>query len=360
MTFGEWPSLQDFEWIQALRDCPQDPVHHAEGNVWIHTGMVLESLAADTRFRDASEGERDVLWAAAVLHDVAKPETTEVQSDGRVTAKGHSARGALRARAILWELGMPFARREQVCGMIRYHQFPFYLIERDDAQRKAAAISLSARCSQLAVLAEADIRGRVCADLEKVLENIALFESFCREEGCWDQRRHFPSAIARFEYFRRPERAIDYAAHDSTVMEVVVMSGMPGAGKDMWIRNNLPDWPVVSLDALREELGVDPGENQGTVVQAAKERAREYLRKRQRFVWNATNLSRTLRSPVIQLMADYNARVRLVYVEAPADALHRQNRSRERVVPEVIMERLLSKWDVPDPSEAHEVVYCAG
>jgi predicted kinase len=360
MTLGEWPSLQQFPWIQALRECPQDPIHHAEGNVWIHTGMVLEALAADTRFADFSEPERDILWAAAVLHDVAKPETTEVQADGRVTAKGHSARGALRARRILWELGMPFARREEVCGLIRYHQMPFFLIERDDSQRLAAAISLVARCSLLAVLAEADIRGRICSDLSRVLDNIALFSAYCQEERCWDGPRDFPSPLARFEYFRRPDRAIGYAAHDTTEMEVVVMSGMPGAGKDTWIRENVPDWPVVSLDELREEMDVEPGENQGVVVQAAKERAREYLRKRQRFVWNATNVSRTLRAQIVQLMADYHARVRLVYVEVPATALFAQNRSRERAVPPAVMERLLGKWEVPDPSEAHEVVYCVG
>lgn len=353
MTLGDWQSLQQFSWVEALRDCPQDPVHHAEGNVWIHKGMVLEAMAADKRFAAAGDAERDILWAAAALHDVAKPETTEVLADGRVTAKGHSARGTLRARRILWELGMPFARREEVCGLIRYHQLPFYLIEREDAQRMAAAIALVARWELLAILAEADIRGRICQDLRRVLENIALFAEFCREEV-----REFPSPLARFEYFRREDRAMDYAAHDSTVVEVVVMSGLPGAGKDTWVARQLPDWPVISLDRLRAEMDVGPTDNQGAVVQAGKERAREFLRKRQRFVWNATNLSRQMRTQLIDLLAGYGARVRLVYVEAPPEVLFAQNRGRERVVPPAVIERLLSKWEVPDVSEAHEVTYC--
>lgn len=360
MTLGDWESLQEYEWIRVLRKCPQDPVHHAEGNVWIHTGMVLEALSGDRRYAAMGEAERDVLWAAAVLHDVAKPETTVREPDGRVTAKGHSAKGAMRARGILWELGMPFARREEVCGLIRNHQVPFFLIEREDAQRVAARISLTARCSLLAVLAEADIRGRICGDLQRVLDNIALFEDYCREQGCWDGAREFPSPLARYEYFAREDRAIEYPAYDATVTEAVVMSGMPGAGKDTWIRKNLPDWPVVSLDGLREEMGVAPTENQGAVIQAAKERAREYLRKRQRFVWNATNLSRQLRQQTVQLLAGYGARVKIVYVEAPASTLFAQNRGRERVVPEAVMERLLGKWEVPDVSEAHEVEYCVG
>ena len=32
-----------------------------------------------------------------------------------------------------------------------------------------------------------------------------------------------------------------------------MLSGLPGAGKDHWIEKNLSDWPVVSLDAIREE-----------------------------------------------------------------------------------------------------------
>ena len=48
------------------------------------------------------------------------------------------------------------------------------------------------------------------------------------------------------------------------------MSGLPGAGKDNWVRNNLPDWPVISLDAVREELDVDPTDAQGQVINRAR------------------------------------------------------------------------------------------
>jgi tRNA uridine 5-carbamoylmethylation protein Kti12 len=47
--------------------------------------------------------------------------------------------------------------------------------------------------------------------------------------------------------------------------------------------------------------------------------------------------------------------VRLVHVEAPWPALLRQNRARPRPVPEPVIERLLERWEVPDPTEAHQV-----
>lgn len=62
------------------------------------------------------------------------------------------------------------------------------------------------------------------------------------------------------------------------VSKLVPMPGLPAAGEDSWIAANLPDWPVVSLDAIRAELGVDPPGKQGKVIAAARESAREHLR----------------------------------------------------------------------------------
>ncbi len=74
------------------------------------------------------------------------------------------------------------------------------------------------------------------------------------------------------------------------------MSGLPGSGKDTWICQNCPDHPVVSLDQLRQEMEIEPTDNQGQVAQAAKELCREHLRRGQSFVFNATNLLRATRN----------------------------------------------------------------
>jgi predicted kinase len=75
------------------------------------------------------------------------------------------------------------------------------------------------------------------------------------------------------------------------------------------------------------------------------------------FVWNATNLSRQLRRSCVNLFAGYGARVRIVYLEVPAEVLFAQNRQRSAVVPEKVMERLLDRWEIPDRTEAHQVDY---
>jgi predicted kinase len=291
---------------------------------------------------------------------VAKPACRRVEPGGGVSFRGHARQGAIQARVILWRLGVPFAVREQVASLVRHHLAPFFLVERPDPRRLALEVSQTARCDRLAVLAEADARGRVCHDLQRLLDNIGLFAEFCREQGCLDRPFAFPSDHTRFVYFLEEGRCPDYAAHEDLPAEVVLMSGLPGAGKDHWLRGHLPDWPVISLDGLREELDVAPTDPQGPVVNQAREQARAYLRQGVSFAWNATSLSRLLRGGCIRLFAAYRARVRIVYREMPEAVLSRQNRQREAVVPARVMERLLDRWEVPDTTEAHEVTYVVG
>lgn len=353
-----WSELQVFDWVRAMEGCVQDPIHHAEGDVWVHTRMVLEELVGMTAWRTLSSEHRQVVYLACLLHDVAKPRTTRIEEGGRVTAKGHSRDGELMARQLLWELGLPFSVREQVCSLIRHHQVPFFLVERSDAQRVIAEISLSARCDLLALVAEADIRGRFCADIDRVLLNIELFRELCAEEGCLSSPRRFASDHSRFVYFRSPStRSPDVEAWDDSCTELVLMSGLPGAGKDTHVREHFGDWPVVSLDGLRDELEIDPTDNQGRVLQAARERAKELLRRKQPFVWNATNLDKQRRSQILSLAADYHARTRIVYVESPAATLFAQNRGRDAAVPEKVIRRMITRWEVPSPVEAHQVVF---
>jgi predicted kinase len=351
-----WNALYDeFQWLRNMQDCPQDAIHHAEGDVWIHTRMVCEAMIANTGWQSRDETEQAVLFIAALMHDVAKPYCTRTEDDGRITSRGHSLQGEKLAREILWRMNLPFHLREQITALIRYHQTPFFLIEREDAQRNAFRVSQTARCNDLAMVTKADALGRVCQDQQRLLDNIALFVEFCREQNCLDSPRAFPSDHSRFLYFQKEDRDPDYLAFDDTRCEVILMSGLPGAGKDYWIQTNLPDWPVISLDNIRREMKISPTGNQGHVIVRAREMAREFLRKSQNFVWNATNLSRQIREQSIGLVASYNARIRIVYLEQSAAKLYQQNRERDWPVPEDVIDKMLERWEVPDITEAHQV-----
>jgi predicted kinase len=354
----DWEALlRHHAFLQAMVGVPQDPEHHAEGDVAVHTRMVCEALLALPAYHALPPVDRSVVFAAALLHDVAKPCTTVVDDDGRLRAPYHAPRGALMARAILWRMGVPFALREQVVALVQHHQVPFYCIDRPDPRRAAITVAETARCQLLALLAEADARGRICARPALLLDQVALFAELCHEHGVLAGPHRFASDHSRFLYYRTPGRDPDYAAHDDTRCEVVVMSGLPGAGKSTYIAEHLRELPEVSLDALRAQLDIDAARSQGVVVAHAREAARQHLRAARGFVFNATSLTRQQRATTIDLLASYDARVRIVYVEVPAEVQARQNRGRENVVPAAVIERMMQRWQVPDCTEAHAVDY---
>jgi putative nucleotidyltransferase with HDIG domain len=355
-THVPWDELRAFSWAEAMDRCPQDPIYHAEGDVGLHTRMVLHELASMPAWQALSEEGRAATWLGCLLHDVGKPATTRTEPDGRITSKGHSRVGERMARSILWEHGAPFALREAVCGLVRYHQLPFFLIDQEEAERRIFGISHTTRADWLAMVAEADIRGREAVGIPKVLDNIELFREMCRELDCYDKPRQFPDDHSRFVYFQSTGRSPEVPVYDDTRGEMLLMSGLPGSGKDRWLALNC-DWPSVSLDDLRQETGTDPTDNQGTIVQLSKERAREFLRQGQSFAFNATNLDRQRRGPLVSLAMDYKFRISIVYLEAQYEVLFARNRDRsdDKRVPERVIRRMTERWEVPTAIEAQKV-----
>ncbi len=347
---------------EDLAATPQDEAFHAEGDVWTHTQMALEALVASVAYTALPAIERSIVATAVLLHDVGKPSTTRLDGD-KLTSRGHSARGEHVVRVALWRQNVPWALREHVCRLVRYHQIPFFGITKPDADRLAIRLSLVTRNDWLVLVAEADGRGRRCADPAdqvRILDHCALWLEHARELGVASAPRAFTTPHTRRVWLESTTRHPDVPAHDDTSCEVIVMSGLPASGKDTWLRTHHAALPVISLDDLRSELEVEPGEPQDRVIAAAREQARVYLRSATSFAWNATNLSASLRGQLLELFRSYRARTQLVYCETTVAEQAARNRSRREPVPHGVIDRMLERWTVPDPTEAHELTIHAG
>lgn len=360
----EWNDLEEqFDWVKRMQEVPQDPRYHAEGNVAIHTQMVLEALQNETAFQELDPQGQEILWAAALLHDVEKYSTTVNETDGSITSKGHARKGAQFARRLLYiDKPTPFAIREQIVGLVRHHGLPIWLFEKPDPLKALVKASMEVNTQWLALLARADMLGRTCDDQGEMLYRIDCFEMFCKENDCWGNARKFETDEAKMYYMQHDDGYLQYIPFELPKVEVVLMSGLPGAGKDSFIRKNYADWPVVSLDAIRSEKGVQPTDKTGNgqVIQEAKEQARMYLRKQQSFVWNATNTTSQMRMQLIALFMVYKAKVSIRYIETPYQKLHMQNKDREAVVPGGVLDKLAYKLEIPMQWEAHEVTFHVG
>ncbi|OTA18974.1 poly polymerase [Xenorhabdus beddingii] len=356
-----WDYLSStFSFIADMDGIQQDPIHHAEGDVAIHTRMVLEALEQLPEYALLTVEEQEILWTAALLHDVEKRSTTRVDWDGRIISPGHARKGELTARQILFQqIPTPFAIREQIVALVRFHGLPLWLMEKPSPQKALLAASLRVDTYLLTLLAKADVLGRVCQDSQELLGRIELFELYCREQGCWREPRGFSSGESRFHYFSTDSEQPDYQPYDDYGSQVTLLCGLPGMGKDHFIQQHGKGISVISLDAIRREHQISPEDKDanGWVVQQAKQQAREKLRSRQHFIWNATNLTGQIRQQLIKLFVSYNAKVRIVYIEQNDKCWRQQNSNRQYAVPDKVMERMLSKLEVPAPEEAHEVCY---
>ncbi|MDR0219518.1 MAG: AAA family ATPase [Enterobacteriaceae bacterium] len=356
-----WRYLSEtFPFIADMNGVQQDPVHHAEGDVAIHTQMVLAALEQLPEYQVLEREQQEILWTSALLHDVEKRSTTKLDWDGRIISPGHARKGELTTRQILFQqIVTPFAIREHIAALVRFHGLPLWLMEKPEPQKALLAASLRVDTYLLALLAKADVLGRKCHDELELLERIELFELYCHEQKCWRNSRQFSSPEARFHYFSTKSERSDYQPYDDYGSQVILLCGLPGMGKDHFIQQYYPDQHVISLDAIRREHQINPGDRNttGWVVQQAKQQAREKLRNRQDFIWNATSLTGKIRQQLIKLFVSYNARVKIVYIEHDYQQWRRQNKNRQYVVPDKVLDRMLSQLEIPTPDEAHEVCY---
>jgi len=359
----DWQYLVDtFDWIAGMQHTEQNPFYHGEGNVAEHTRLVLKELEQSDEFQELDEQNREILWASALLHDIGKCITTRMEDDN-IVSPYHARRGEYITREMLFkDIFTPFEIREKVAALVRYHGLPVWLFERPDPQKKLFEASLRIDMRLLKLLALIDVKGRICVDKEKLLEQVDFFEMYCKEQDCWDKPRKFPNNHARFRYFNTENAYPDYVPHDDFKCEVLLLSALPGMGKDFYIQKQHKDWPVISLDDIRRKHKLSPldGSATGWVVQQAKEQARVYLRQGQNFIWNATNITRQMRQQLIDLFITYHAEVKIVYIEKPYKTWLEQNRNREYPIPQQSLEKMLQKLEIPQLWEAHEVIYEIG
>lgn len=360
-TEMSWEHLCElYDEINDMAGVIQDPIHHAEGDVAIHTQRVINSVKSLPEYTRLTEREQQILWISALFHDVEKRSTTR-EEEGRIVSPGHARKGELTTRLFLYKkVPLSFADREQIAALVRFHGLPLWVMDKPDPKKALLAASQRVDCYLLALLAKADVLGRDCEDKPALFDKIALFTLYCEELNCWRRADPFPSNDARFHYFYTDSSTdCNYEPYPEKGSEVTVLCGLPGMGKDTFIRQHCADLPIVSLDDLRRQHNIKPDNRDanGWIAQQAKEQARIYLREHKPFVWNATNITRKMRDQLISLFYRYNAKITLVYIEVPYAQWQRQNNARNEAVPAKVMERMLNKLEVPTPEEAHKVIY---
>jgi poly(A) polymerase len=102
--------------IKRMQGVEQPPEFHPEGDVWVHTLMLLEQLPA---------GASPTLAWGMLLHDVGKPATftppDPARSGDRIRFNGHVDVGVAMARTILARLRFSNEDTDQILALVKHH-----------------------------------------------------------------------------------------------------------------------------------------------------------------------------------------------------------------------------------------------
>jgi poly(A) polymerase len=98
--------------VLPMVGCEQPPEWHPEGDVFMHTMIMLGMLAPDAPIE---------LCLAVLLHDIAKPPCRSIDPDGRIRFNGHDALGAQMAETILRRLRYPNHVIDDAVTMVSRH-----------------------------------------------------------------------------------------------------------------------------------------------------------------------------------------------------------------------------------------------
>jgi tRNA nucleotidyltransferase (CCA-adding enzyme) len=152
-----------FPELEALVGCPQEPEWHPEGDVWIHTLLVVDE--ARQRIDDLDHPRQVTVMLGALCHDLGKPPTTALV-DGRIRSIEHEQAGVAPAAALLDRLNVHtlggFDVRAQVLGIVAHPLKPlaFYKAPGQVGDGAFRRLAQKVDLELLARVAESDCRGR--------------------------------------------------------------------------------------------------------------------------------------------------------------------------------------------------------
>lgn len=372
------------DWLHRLESTPQDPEWHGEGNVHIHTNMVLDELYIVLREEapHIQGWRRQALILGALLHDIGKPVRTravEIQGIVRIASPQHESVGRSYLAFKLSALNLPFYVVWTVLNLVGEHHMPKLLAVKNKSEYDYWCLARQADTELLYWLEVADMTGRFCPDLKQQLLNLEEFKLFAEEYRVWGQTLNvrsnlkpyldkLGSAVQDYVYahalyqlengkITQPEEALATTyQHREEHSHLVVMCAPSGSGKSSWIAQHYPDYALVSLDELREKFNGarSSQKNKGQILQASKEQLKAALRQKQGVVWDATNIRSDYRAIISGLGLDYHALVTMVVFLLPEKLIYQNNRNRQYSVPDIVLDKQLDGYQLPLLSEAHQ------
>lgn len=164
--------------VEAMVGVAQPPEFHPEGDVFIHTRIMLDLLGPPPR-------PVELVWAV-LLHDVGKPPTYHEAAD-RIRFHGHDRVGAGMADRILRRLRMPNAVVDHVVTCVRNHMKPMCVQEMRTSKLRAMLASPT-------IETELELHRVDCLSSHAKLDH---YEFMKQQQEIWKNEPQLPAAWIR-------------------------------------------------------------------------------------------------------------------------------------------------------------------
>jgi predicted kinase len=361
--------------LKDLKTTPQDHIWHAEGDVHIHTDMVLKEIydLIENEASYLSDDNKFVLIMSALLHDIAKPVVTKtafLEREKRecVIAPRHEVQGVSYLSHKLNLFDISVENQKKILALVGYHQVPKLLVIKDKNEWHYKDLSKKAPCELFYWLEIADMKGRTCADLENQLEYLELFRLYSEQYECFEKR--YEGKISENDYvnykgwkallngdiFMPEEAESKYFNHQNEHSHLVVMTGLSGVGKSSYIEEHYHDYLKISLDNIREELGDRQDmSNEAEVLRIAKDRLKIALAKKENIVYDATNVRKDFRAKVLDIGEAYHALTEIVYIKDSLDNVLQRDANRTYSVGKNVILSQDYRFECPEMDEADKL-----
>lgn len=364
-----WDEIIKVPEFFKLTECNQSKKWHSEGTAWEHTKLVCEVMQEfvikTNRFdclshcdfvnNDTPTGRKyriRLLMTAALFHDIGKGVST-FEKNGEYHSYNHEFTGERLTRLLLWDEGWEF--REAVCALVRYHMEVLRLFDGKDPYLKILTLSKKVNMNALICLKYADCFGSIPENPgSHNIDELKLSElaSVCNALGCmWE-----PSTVVtngKYKWNKYNSKKILSDAY------LTVLIGLPGAGKDTFIKNYTDDKNIVVLcrDDIRAELGycnhgdkiIGTAQQETEVSRVFDERIKIAAESGKHIIVNNMNTRAKYRAEYKNILSDYNLYVHYIYIEncKLADLYDR----RKNQIPAECYKDMIMKFDWPMPDE---------
>ena len=177
-----FPEISNLSGVEQRKD-----YHHKD--VFIHTLKVVDNISEVT----------ENLWLrfAALVHDIAKPQTKKFVEGTGWTFHGHDEIGARMMKSVFKKLKLPLNKLEYVEKLVRLHLRPIALVgeEVTDSAIRRLIVAAGEYLEDLIALCRADITSKNPRKVNKYLENYENVMKKVWEVEEKDRLRNFQSPV---------------------------------------------------------------------------------------------------------------------------------------------------------------------